>query len=97
MARPPAEGVHPVRVFLAKDITEAQLAVAFLEDRGIPARVENPLSHMTFSVIEPVIDGAEGVPLVVPSDRSAEAATALAEFRRPVPRAAGPGEDDEGE
>jgi hypothetical protein len=94
---PHAGGVVPVRVFVARNVTEAELAVVFLGEKGIPARVENPLSHMTLSVLEPVLDGAEGVSVVVASDRSAEATAALEEFRRPLRGAPGPGEDDEGE
>jgi hypothetical protein len=93
MGDPHAGGVVPMRVFLARDMTEAQLAVAFLEDRGIPAKVESPLSHMTLSVIESVIDGAEGVAIVVPSDRSAVARAALEEFRRTTPRGGDDGEE----
>ncbi len=81
MAHAPSGGVRPVRVFVARSVTEAELAVAFLGDRGIPAQVENPLTQMTLSPIEQVIDGAEGVPVVVPSDRSAAAREALEEFK----------------
>ncbi len=83
MKRP--EGVHPIRVFVARNLMEAELAVDFLEDRGIPSRVENPLTHGTLSVIEPLIDGIEGVAVVVSSDRAAAAEAAIAEFKANPP------------
>lgn len=73
-------GVHPVRVFVARTMTEAQLAVAYLEDRGIAARVEDEYSHEALAGIERMLDGKEGIGVAVASDVAERAARILGEF-----------------
>jgi hypothetical protein len=96
MVHAPSGGVRPVRVFIARSVTEAELAVVFLGDRGIPARVENPLTQMTLSPIEGAIDGADGIPVVVPSDRAVAAKEALEDFTVPAGSGTDDGEDEAG-
>ncbi len=71
--------VRPVRVFVARNVTEANLAVAFLEESGVPAKVEDALEEVVFDGMH--ILGKEGVGVVVASDREAAARAALTRFQ----------------
>lgn len=85
MAQKPPAGVHPVRVHLASSATEADLIVGFLEEKGIPARVEDPLTRQAFPGVDLRIDGKAGVGILVSSGDEARAKEALAEYRARPP------------
>jgi len=68
-----AKGPRPLRVYMGRDVTEAELCVAFLLSAGIPAEVENPLTHQVLSAVEKVLDQERGVGVIVPSTREADA------------------------
>jgi hypothetical protein len=84
MARKTKEGVHPVRVFTAKSLTEAQLATDFLRHEGIPAQIEDEHAHDAFGGAGHVLDVKGGVGVVVPSDREPETQRLLVKFRSPA-------------
>ena len=79
----PSREVHPVRVMVAKGRTEADLAIAFLEDKGIHAQVENAATHDVLDGVADILD--QGLWVVVASDRAADARRAVAEFRAHEP------------
>ena len=87
------------RVYLAKTRMEADLAVAWLEERGIPARVENPLTEELLSVLEPILNQEEGIGVLVASDRAEAAAAAMGEFleKRPLDDEDEPEDDGTGD
>ncbi len=85
MANQPPAGVHPVRVVLAGSETEANLIVGFLEEKGIRARVEDPLTRQAFSGVDLRFEGENGVGILVSSDDEARAAAAVAEYRARPP------------
>ena len=75
-------GVRPVRVFTARSLTEANLAVSFLEESGIPARIED--AHMAEALGDAAKAFAKsaGIGVMAASDKSAAAAKALEKFER---------------
>jgi len=75
---------HPVRVFVARSMTEARLAVAFLGDRGIPARVEDALSNDLFPGFGPIVGRSGGVGVAVSSEVTDQAEAALRAFAAPA-------------
>ena len=83
MATEPVPAVHPrpFRVFVARSATEADLAVGYLVEQGIPAQVENPIDNESFLGTEPHLEGGKpGFGVVVPSDRAEEAGRAMEAF-----------------
>ena len=78
-------GAHPVRVHLAATETEANLIVGFLEEKGIPARVEDPYTRQAFAGVDLRVEGEEGIGILVSSDDEVRAASAVAEFRARPP------------
>jgi len=74
-------GVHPVRVFSAASVTEAELIVGYLEEQGIQARMEDPLIHKALAGAERVLDRKAGVGIVVSSADEIRATASLAEYR----------------
>jgi hypothetical protein len=81
MAKKAPAGVHPVRVHLAPSPLEANLVVGFFEEKGIPARIEDPLTRQAFPGVDLHMDGEAGVGVLVSSDDEARARAALAEYR----------------
>lgn len=78
-----SEKAHPVRVFGARGRTEASLAIAWLEERGIRAWVEDTGLHEALDGAADIL--AQGTWIVVSSERAKEAEEALAEFRAAAP------------
>ena len=83
---------HPVRVFVARTMTEADLLVGFLQGEGIAARVENALTEQVLYGVEKMLDQEPGIGVVVSSDRQAEAEEAIRAYLEGKP-----GGDAEGE
>jgi hypothetical protein len=90
-------GVRPVRVFVARNLTEARLAVAFLEDRGIRSRVEDEHTHEALAGVEKALDQKEGIGVCVASTVAESAAAALEEFASRAPLEEGERPPDEEE
>ena len=91
----PKRDAHPVRIFVARSRTEANLAIAFLEDKGIHAQVENAATHDVLDGVADILD--QGLWVVVASDRAAEARRAVVEFRAHEPLAEDASLPDDGE
>jgi len=85
MAKKPPAGVHPVRVFSASSTTEANLVIGFLDEKGIPARIENALTGEALSGVDLMLEGRDGLGIVVSSSDEAGALAALAEYRARPP------------
>ena len=94
-----AGGTHPVRVFLASSLTEAELCVGYLRGDGILAEMENPATHGVLQGVEMILDGEEGYGVIVSSKDEARARTAVAAFRQRKPLETEDAEDaeDDGE
>jgi hypothetical protein len=71
---------RPVRVFAAKSSTEAELVLGFLEEKGIPARMEDRLTQQALGPAETVLDQKGGIGILVSSTDEARATAALAEY-----------------
>ena len=82
MAPKSPTGVRPVRVFLAKSLTEANLAVAFLEEAGIRAQVQDENFHRSLDGAALNVASGGGIGVVVSSDKSVAAEKALKTFDR---------------
>ena len=74
-------GVHPVRVHLAPSPMEASLVIGFLEEKGISARIEDPLTRQAIPCVDMRIDGEAGIGIVVSSADEVRATAVLAEYR----------------
>jgi len=72
---------HPVRVFAAKSQVEAELVLGYLEEKGIPARMEDRLTQQALGVAETVLDQKGGIGVLVSSADEVRATAALAEYR----------------
>jgi hypothetical protein len=81
MAKKEPSGPHPVRVHVAASTVEAGLVIAFLEEKGIVARSEDPATRQALGGVYRRIEGREGFGVLVSSDDEARAIAALAEYR----------------
>lgn len=81
MATKGPSGPRPVRVHVAASSVEAGLLIAFLEEKGIVARAEDPLTRQALAGVYRVLEGKEGFGVVVSSEDEARAIAALAEYR----------------
>ena len=82
MARPASKGASPTRVFTARSLTEANLAVAFLEEEGIRAQVQDENFHGSLDGVALNVSAGGGIGVVVASDKAAAATKALKTFER---------------
>ena len=80
MKPPPPGHARPARVYLGKNMTEAELCVAFLRGMGIPAEIENPETLWVLDGAAPRVDQLVGYSVLVSSDRAAEALDAVRAF-----------------
>ena len=85
MANHPPAGVHPVRLFSAASSTEANLVIGYLEEKGIPSRLENPLTGQALAGVDRMLEGTDGIGVIVSSADEARALAALAEYRARPP------------
>ena len=90
--KPPA-AAGPVRVYLGRSLTEAELCVAFLRGMRIPAEIENPETLVVLDGVGVTADQREGYAVLVPSRRAAEAQDAVRAFEAGPRGAEGAGEE----